>query len=62
MFQEVKMWFWYGRDPNIGSNCRSRTSSDREQQDQSSQRMEYINQGQRGGKFLGIHNLLLKIY
>jgi len=39
-----------------------RTSSDGEQQDQSSQRVEYTYSSQRGGNFLGIHKLLLKIY
>ena len=41
MLQEVKIWLWYGRDSNIGGICGLRTSSDGEQQDKSSQRVEY---------------------
>ena len=42
MLQEVKMWFQYRRNPDIGSSCGLRTSSDGKQQGQSSQKMEYI--------------------
>ena len=62
MLQEIKMWFWYGRNSNIRGSCRLRTSSDGKWQDQSSQRMEYTYQSQEDGKFFGICKFLQKIH
>ena len=62
MFQVIEMQLQYERNPNSRSGSWERTSINREQQSQSSQRIENPYQDKRSRKLLGICEFLQTIH